>query len=144
MSETNETAGAAAPIPRRRRTPTARLAARQAKRARDLRIVEMLARGASVKAIAAEEKLTTRRTRVLVNEALARRGMEPASGFAQLQVRRLAQALDHAVEAMGYGNIQAIDRVIKIVRELDRYEAAFVQPRAEGIAQTELGGAVKP
>jgi hypothetical protein len=97
----------------------------------------MLARGASVKAIAAEEKLTTRRTRVLVNEALARRGTEPASGFAQLQVRRLAQALDHAVEAMGYGNIQAIDRVIKIVRELDRYEAAFVQPRAEGIAQTE-------
>jgi len=143
MSETNDMAGAAAPI-RRRRTPAARLAARQAKRARDLRIVEMLARGASVKAIAAEEKLTTRRTRVLVNEALARRGMEPASGFAQLQVRRLAQALDHAVEAMGYGNIQAIDRVIKIVRELDRYEAAFVQPRAEGIAQTELGGAVKP
>jgi hypothetical protein len=34
--------------------------------------------------------------------------------------------------------------VIKIVRELDRYEAAFVQPRAEGIAQTESGGAVKP
>jgi DNA-binding CsgD family transcriptional regulator len=50
-----------------------------AKRARDLRILDLIAHGASVKQIAAEEGLTTRRTRALVNEVLGSPSTTPAA-----------------------------------------------------------------
>ena len=53
--------------------------------------------------------------------ALARRTLDPPAHFAQLQIRRLSEALLVCTSAMSRGNLQAVDRVVKIVRELDRY-----------------------
>ncbi|HZZ63425.1 MAG TPA: hypothetical protein VFE63_20040, partial [Roseiarcus sp.] len=41
--------------------------------------------------------------------------------FAQLQMRRLNEAMIVAYSAMGNGNLKAVDRVVKITREYDRY-----------------------
>ena len=59
--------------------------------------------------------------RVLVQEILARRTPSPPSEFLALQVGRLNEALMVSFSAMGGGNLEAVDRVVKIVRELDRY-----------------------
>jgi hypothetical protein len=59
--------------------------------------------------------------RALVSEILARRMPEPPAEFVALQVSRLNEALLVAYSAMSGANLRAVDRVVKIVRELDRY-----------------------
>jgi hypothetical protein len=52
---------------------------------------------------------------------LARRAPRSPAEFVALQVSRLNEALLVAYCAMGNQNLEAVDRVVKIVRELDRY-----------------------
>ena len=84
--------------------------------------------------------------RAIVREILARRMPEPPAEFVALQVSRLNEALLVAYGAMSGANLSAVDRVVKIVRELDRYHG-FVSverrslpeaPRLEGPAQETL------
>src|SRR5271157_2100215 len=109
------------PAPLRDRSIEARRAARQAKARRERRIVDLLNRGVSVAEIAAREEVTEKRMRSVVSEILARRMPEPPAEFLALQVSRLNEALLVAYSAMSGGNLGAVDRVVKIVRELDRY-----------------------
>ncbi len=109
------------PAPLRDRSIEARRAARQAKARRERRIVDLLNRGVSVAEIAAREEVTEKRMRALVSEILARRMPEPPAEFLALQVSRLNEALLVAYSAMSGANLRAVDRVVKIVRELDRY-----------------------
>ena len=62
-----------------------------------------------------------KRMRALVQEILARRMPQPPAEFLAVQVGRLNEALIVAYGAMSVANLQAVDRVVKIVRELDRY-----------------------
>ena len=71
--------------------------------------------------IAAKERLTLKRMRNLVREILARRMPQPPVEFVALQISRLSEALLVSYGAMGGANLQAVDRVVRIVRELDRY-----------------------
>jgi hypothetical protein len=118
MSDTAETAPLAVP---RDRSVEARRAARQAKASRERRIIASLNRGVSVIVIAEREDVSEKRMRRLVRDILARRMPAPPTQFIAMQVNRLNEALRLSFGAMSGDNLQAVDRVVKIVRELDRY-----------------------
>ncbi len=108
---------------------------------REERIVGLLNRGASVPEIAASEGLTLKRMRNVVREILSERMPQPPAEFLALQVSRLNEALLVSFSAMHTAtkgtNFEAVDRVVKIVRELDRYHgfAASPRPREEAEAR---------
>ncbi len=117
------------PAAARNRSIEARRAAGLAKEGRERRIVGLLNGGVSVAEIAAREDVTQKRMRALISEILARRMPEPSAEFLALQVSRLNEALLVAYSAMSGGNLQAVDRVVKIVRELDRYHGFIAADR---------------
>ena len=86
--------------------------------------------------IAAREGLTERRIRQRVQEILARRAPRPPAGYVALQVSRLSEALLVAYSAMANQNLGAVDRVVRIVRELDRYHGLACSDFAEPAAPT--------
>jgi len=149
MSEVTETA---APAARRDCSIQARRAARLVKARREQRIVGLLNSGVSIPEIAAREGVTEKRMRAVVRDILARRMPEPPEQFLALQASRVNEALLVAYGAMSEGNLKAVDRVVKIVRELDRYHGLAVaerrssasEPRLEAPAQTPLVIAAPP
>jgi hypothetical protein len=88
---------------------------------RDLRLIEKLAAGVTIEEIAANEGISPQWARERKAAILAQRAIDPPHEFIQLQIRRLSEALLVAYSAMSNGNLHAVDHVIKIVRELDRY-----------------------
>jgi hypothetical protein len=87
---------------------------------RDSRLVRALAQGQSIEEVAAREDISLRRARERVSAILSRRADPPAE-FAQLQIRRLSEAMLVAHGAMSNGNLKAVDQVVRITREFDRY-----------------------
>ena len=100
------------PIP----TPASRL-----RRERDNLVIDSLNRGLSMAEIADTIGVSDKRMRALVREILARRLPPAPQEFAALQMSRLNAALGIAYSAMMKGDLRALDRVVRIVRELDRY-----------------------
>jgi DNA-binding CsgD family transcriptional regulator len=98
-----------------------RLEARKTKAERNVRLFNLLKSGVPIAEIALQEGLSIRRARELVQDMLARREVDPPAGFAQLQIGRLSDAMMVAYAAMMEGNMHALDRVLRIVGELDRY-----------------------
>ena len=98
-----------------------RLKARQAKAARNVKLFNLLKAGVPIAEIALQEGLSVRRARECVQEMLERREVDPPAGFVQLQIGRLSDAMMVAHAAMMEGDMQALDRVLRIVGELDRY-----------------------
>ena len=124
------------PFPRDRSRKT-RQAARAKRAERERRIVGLLNRGVSVAEIAGREGLSYSRMRGLMREILARRMPQPPAEFLAVQVSRLNEALLVSYGSMYNSetgaNFEAIDRVVKIVRELDRYHG-FAAPDARPIS----------
>jgi hypothetical protein len=116
MAKTPQKSPAAEPAPLARRS-----AARRATAERKQRILERLTVGASAVNIANVEKITIRRVRQIIAEMLAKREVDPPAGFAQLQIARLGDAMVVAHTMMMEGDLQAMDRLIKLTGELDRY-----------------------
>jgi len=129
---------AAPPTLRRDRSPAARSAARRRKAERERRIVGFLNRGVSIAEIAGREGVTERGMRKYVRALLARRAPQPPAEFLALQVSRLNEALIVAYSAMSGANLQAVDRVVTIVRELDRYHGFAVADEAVAPRQPRL------
>jgi hypothetical protein len=88
---------------------------------RDLRLVEQLAAGVAIEEIAANGGISPQWARRRKAAILAKRAIDPPLEFIQLQIRRLSEAMLVAYSAMSDGDLHAVDHVIKIVRELDRY-----------------------
>ena len=113
------------PAARRDRSPEAREAARAKRGERDKRIVGLLHRGVSVAEMAEREGLSVSRMRGLLREVLARRAPQPPAAYCAAQVGRLNAALRVSYDLMFTSesgtNFPAIDRVVAIVRELDRF-----------------------
>jgi transposase-like protein len=119
-------------------------AARIAKFEREKVVVDCLNRGVSVAEIAAHLGIGEKRTRAVIREILAHRMPAPPEEFVAIQVGRLHEALQVAYSALGGQNLQAVDRVVRIVRELDRYhglgperrvpEPARLAPPAQNLA----------
>jgi hypothetical protein len=98
-----------------------RIAPRRGTADRRLRILERLTRGLTVAHIARVENLTVRRVRQVIAEMLDAREVDPPAGFVQLQIARLGDAMVVAHTMMMEGDLQAMDRLIKLTGELDRY-----------------------
>ena len=103
-------------------------AARLATFKREQLVVDYLNCGVSVAEIAARVGVGEKRMRAIVREILARRMPHPPEEFVAIQVSRLNEALLIAFNAMSGANLKAVDRVVKIVRELDRYHGFFPPP----------------
>src|SRR5208282_3090220 len=88
------------------------------------RIFARLRGGWAYEEIAREERVTPRRVRQIVSEALQRRQVDDGSDHAMLQLARLEQALRLAAEAVGAGEIGAIGPYLKVLAQLDRYQGA--------------------
>lgn len=109
------------PEPDPDRSRSVRGRAQRATAERNFRIFNMLKAGVSVAQIAKQEGLSMRRIRELIQELLDRREFDPAPGFVQVQIGRLSDAMMIAHGAMMDGKLHALDRVIRLVGELDRY-----------------------
>jgi hypothetical protein len=107
--------------PGRLRSPATRGAPPQKSAEREQQIIHLLNAGVSIHEIAARQRLSLKRMRNLVREILARRMPRPPAEFVALQISRLSEALLVSYTAMGGSNLKAVDRVVTIVRELDRY-----------------------
>lgn len=108
--------------------------ARLAKFEREKLIVDYLNRGVSIPEIAAQMNVGEKHLRALIREILARRMPAPPAEFLAMQVSRLNEALLVAYSAMGGMNLKAVDRVVKIVRELDRYHGFAAAERRFRVA----------
>jgi hypothetical protein len=75
--------------------------------------------------------LTARRVRQIIAGMLASRETDQPPGFVQLQVARLSKAMTVARTMMMRGNLQAMDRWIKLMSELERYPASH-RPKFPG------------
>ena len=123
--------------------PARRVAPRRATADRRLRILERLTTGLGVAHIAREEGLSVQRIRRIIAEMLESREIDPPAGFVQLQIARLSEAMIVARTMMMEGDLHAMDRLIKLTGELDRYHG-FVNPSlslpAEGSPPRRLAG----
>jgi hypothetical protein len=109
---------------------------RQDRAARKERIFDKLVQGVPHAAIARYEKCSIHTVRQTIARELASRRIEPAGDFAKLQIARLNDALMVVHDKMLEGDMAGVDRLLKVVAELDRYH---------GFAQAldgKLGGAV--
>ena len=77
--------------------------------------------GAGVDEISAAEKVTRKRTESILRQELRRRWVAPAEEFARLQIARLEQMILKLLDRIQSGELEAIDRALKIVDRLDRY-----------------------
>ena len=85
------------------------------------RVLASLVAGAGVDEISAAEQLTRKRTETILREALRSRWVAPAEEFARLQIARLERMIAKLVDRLQSGDLEAIDRALKIVDRLDRY-----------------------
>lgn len=109
----------AASLPAVRRRVTARDRAE-----RRLRILAHLQAGWSYEAIAAEERLSRERIRQIVVESLAERIVDARHDHLRLQIARLSPALRLAAAQVAAGDLRAVDRLIKVLDRLDKYQGA--------------------
>jgi hypothetical protein len=116
------------PEPKRRRVTKRELAKR------DLKFIEKLAAGVTIEEIAASEGISPQWARKRKAAILARREIDPPHEFIQLQIRRLSEAMLVAYSALGVGDIRGVDKVVKVVRELDRYHGFGPYPSAQRLA----------
>jgi len=101
--------------------PARRVAPRRATAERRLRVLERLTMGLTVAHIARVEGLSVQRIRRIIAEMLASREIDPPAGFVQLQIARISEAMIVARTMMMEGDLQAMDRLIRLTGELDRY-----------------------
>jgi hypothetical protein len=101
---------------------------------RDLRLIEKLAAGATIEEIAANEGISVKWARERKAAVLASRVIDTPHEFIKLQIRRLSEAMLVSYSAMSLGDLRAVDKVIKVVRELDRYHGFAPHPNAPRFA----------
>src|SRR6185312_3600198 len=115
-------------------TPRRKRATKRELARRDLRLLEQLAAGATIEEIAANQGISLHHARRRKAAILAQRAIDPPHEFIRLQIRRLSEAMLVAYCAMTDGNLKAVDKVVRIVRELDRYHGFGPDARFHGFA----------
>jgi hypothetical protein len=90
-------------------------------RTRAQRVLALLIAGAGVDEIGLQEKITRKRTEKILRDELRRRWVAPAQEFARLQIARLDGMILKLIDRVQDGDLEAIDRALKIVDRLDRY-----------------------
>jgi hypothetical protein len=85
------------------------------------RVLASLIAGAGLDEIGLKEKITRKRTEKILRDELRRRWVAPAQEFARLQIARLDGMILNLIDRVQKGELEAIDRALKIVDRLDRY-----------------------
>ena len=96
--------------------------------ARRHRIMDRVRCGWSYEQIAGTETLTPQRIGQIVRESLARIEIDPAGEHVRLQTARLEAALRLAAERVDEGELGAIDRLLRVLVQIDRYHARALAP----------------
>jgi hypothetical protein len=91
-------------------------------------MLERLTCGLSIVHIARVENLTVRGVQQIIAAMPESREIDPPAGFVQLQVARLSDAMIVGHTMMMEGDLQAVDRMIRLTRELDRYHGFAQAP----------------
>ena len=104
---------------------------------RRLRILAAVQEGLSYAAIGRQEGLSRERVRQIVAKALDEEGADSKLDHARVQIARPEPALRLAAQAVGGGDLGAIDRLLRVLDRLDKYCAV------EGGAATEDPGGRK-
>ncbi len=115
-------------------SPSARPSARDREHRR-VRILALVQAGWSYAAIAREEALSRERVRQIVAQALEAGEGETKLVHAQVQIARLEPALRLAARGVADGDLRAVDRLLRVLDRLDRYNAV------EGVASSYDAGA---
>jgi hypothetical protein len=120
--------------------------ARRLRATRNERIFGCFVRGMPHGAIARLENCSAPAVRKLIARELAGRRVDPAGDFAKLQIARLNDALMAANSKMLEGDMAALDRVVKVVAELDRYHgiAQALERRESAARPLALAGPAQP
>ena len=108
---------------------------------RRMRIFARLQEGWSYEAIAAREGLTRERIRQIAAETLAGRSVDASRDHLRLQIARLDPALRLAAEQVAAGDLRAVDRLLRVLDRLDKYQgaaAAMGDGRKDNRAYEEL------
>jgi hypothetical protein len=103
---------------------------KRARVTRAQRVLGSLIAGAGVDEIGAAERLTRKRTESILRQELRNRWVAPADDFARLQIARLEQMILKLLDRLQNGDLDAIDRALKIVDRLDRYHGFTKAKRA--------------
>jgi hypothetical protein len=85
------------------------------------RVLASLAAGAGAEEISAAEQLTRKRMENTLRQGLRNRWVAPAEELARLQISRLEHMILKLLDRIQNGNLEAIDRALKIVDRLDRH-----------------------
>ncbi len=80
-----------------------------------------MAAGVTIEEIAASEGISRKWAQERKAVVLASRVIDTPHEFLKLQIRRLSEAMLVSYSAMSNGDLKAVDKVIKVARELDRY-----------------------
>jgi hypothetical protein len=118
--------------PKRRRATKCEMAKR------DLRFLEKLAAGVTIEELAESEGISPKWARERKRALLANRAIDPPHEFIKLQIHRLSEAMLVSYSAMSGGNLQAVDQVIKVVRELDRYHGFGPIPVPQNLVESPV------
>jgi DNA-binding CsgD family transcriptional regulator len=118
--------------------PARRLSNPAQRRLRDERILERVQGGWDYEDIARKEGLSVRRVRAIVARAMKPRRADPSSDHARLQRVRMAPSLRLAAEAVASGDLRGIDRLLRLLDRLDRYNGAAVAIQADDEASLRL------
>jgi hypothetical protein len=105
---------------------------------RDLRLIEKLAAGATIEEIAASEGISVKWARERKAAVLASRVIDTPHEFIKLQIRRLSEAMLVSYSAMSLGDLKAVDTVIKVARELDRYHGFGAISRPQSLPEAPV------
>jgi len=92
------------------------------------RIFALLQEGWSYEAIAEVEDPSRERIRQIIKETLEDREREPSGDHQRLQSARLDPALRLAAEQVAAGDLKAIDRLIRVLNQIDKYQAIGGKP----------------
>ena len=117
----SETKSSPALIRARNRQIKSRREVQRESAARNERIFGNLVLGMTHAAIARHENCSLQTVRQTIARELASRRVDPAEDYAKLQIERLNGALAAAHGKMLDGDMAGLDRVLKVVAELDRY-----------------------
>ena len=88
------------------------------------RIFSRLRLGWSYRDIARDERVSERRVRKIVSDALERQGVDTAQDHALLQLVRLENAQATAAQAIAAGDLGAIAPYLDVLERLDRHQKA--------------------
>jgi hypothetical protein len=93
------------------------------------RIFAKLLDGQSIDSIAVEEKITPRRVRQIIEQALQQWDADPVQDYVGMQIARLEPALRLIEQKIAAGDVKVVDKLIKVLSQLDKYHEGQLAPR---------------